>query len=264
MRRPLTALTIALGAALPVATLAQHPPAQDESARELRRFLDGLLSRDRRTFKIGQLDVQVSAVPDYFMVMAAREALRVEGRSPERLKADLQRLADRNRKLIGKVGIRVRLLHGDRGDRNFYAFDGRLDDHIRVHAAGNVAATVVAHEGSFEQVELTLFRASLSPVFAAQGNCPPTMRRRVSRLGDQPFWVELVPKRDLNPRAEKLQVGVGGFMHFSGRGISGNQVDFDNGAACVIEPSEPVEFALPLPAHPVPPALAEVMPTIPD
>jgi hypothetical protein len=32
----------------------------------------------------------------------------------------------------------------------------------------------------------------------------------------------------------------------------------------VIEPSAPVSFPLPLTAHPVPPALAAVMPTIPD
>lgn len=264
MRHRLIALALALCASVPVATLAQDGPAQGSFAEQMQIFLNQLLSRDRHAFKIGDLDVQVSVVPDYFMVMVAREALRVEGRSPEQLKADLQRLADRNKKVIGKVGVRVRLHHDRRGDRDYYAFSGGLDDRLRFHAGGNVAMSVAAHEGSFEQVELTLFRASLCPVFAAEGNCPPTMRRRVSRLTGQPFWIEFVAKRDMNPRAEELQVGVGGFMRFRGRGIAGDQVDFDNGATCVVEASEPVKFALPLTAHPVPAALAEVMPTLPE
>lgn len=269
---PFLAMTLALAASLPVAGLAddggaggEPAPAQDDVRVEAATFLERLFERDRRPFKIGTLDVEVSVVPDYFMVLVAREVLRVEGRTAEQLRADLQRLAGRTgKKAIGKLGVRVYLRHTGRGDRNYYAFQGGIDGRIRVNAAGNLPLTVGAYGGDLEQVELTLFRASRSPVFAAEGNCPPVMRRRVSRLGEGAFWIELVARRDPSPRAEALEVGVGGFIHFSGGGIAGQQVDFDNGATAVIEPSTPASFPLPLAAHPVPPGLAAVMPTIPD
>lgn len=265
MRRWTVALALALTVSLPL--LAQDgggapAAAQDPLRTAAEELLERLLTRDRRSFRLGELQVEVAVVPDYFMVVVAREVLRADGRTADQVKADLQRLADRGKKMIGKVGVRVRLTH-EAGNRNFYAFSGGLDDHIRVNAAGNVALSVGAHEGTVAQAELTLFRPSLCPVFAAEGNCPPTMRRRVSRVAG-PLWVEFVARRDLSPRAKELQVGVGGFMHFSGPGIAGDQVDFDNGASCVVEPSTPIAYPLPLTAHAVPAALAEVMPTLPE
>lgn len=264
------ALALALTVALPIAAQDDDEPRAPApihgGAREVEQFMNAMLSQDRDEFRLGELEVVVSVVPDHFMLLIAREFLRVQaegGRPAAQLRTQLQRLADRNKKSIGRVALRATFRHQQHGGGNFYAFQGGLDDHIGLRAAGNVPLTVSSHEGNLENIELTLFRASRSPVFSAEGQCPPVMRRQVVRLGPE-LKVELLAKRELSPRAKELQVGIGGFMHFSGGGIRGNQVDFDNGATAVVDPSPELKYPLPLTAQAVPAALAEVMPTIPD
>lgn len=261
------ALAFALLVAVPIAAQDDPRPAPNRASNQaqIEAFISGMLSQDRDEFRLGELQVTVSVIPDHFMLLIAREFQRVEGegRETDQLRAQLQRLADRNKKSIGRVALRATFRHQGHGDRNFYAFQGGLDDHIGLRAAGNVPLTVASHEGNLSNVELTLFRASRSAVFSAEGQCPPVMRRQVVRLGPS-LTVELVAKRELSPRAKELEVGIGGFIHFSGGGIRDNQVDFDNGATAVIDPSPPLKYPLPLTAQPVPPALAEVMPTIPE
>lgn len=267
MTRKLAALALALLVALPIAAQDTPPaPARGSPAAAVQTFINSMLAQDRDEFRLGELQVTVSVIPDHFMLLIAREYLRVntEGNmEPEQLRTQLQRLADRQKKSIGRLALRVQFRHTGHGTNDFYAFQGGLDDHIGVRASGNVPLTVASHEGSLDNVELTLFRASRSPYFSSEGQCPPVMRRQVVRLGET-LTVELLAKRELSPRAKEVEVGIGGFIHFSGGGIRDNQVDFDNGATAVVDPSPPLKYPLPLTAQAVPPPLARVMPTIPE
>jgi hypothetical protein len=271
MRHHAALLALALALATgPLPSLAQGEDkreAEEPGARaEVEAYLEGLLAHDRHTFQIGELEAEVSVVPDYFMVILAREYLKTNttGRSAEDLKTQFQRLAERSKKTIGRVGVIVKLSHPRKGGNNFYAFQGDIDDHVRAVAMGNISLGVASHRGPYERKEYTLFKANRSAVFTAEGQCPPVMRRQMVELSSEPLTVELVAKRELSAKAKKLEVKLGGFIHFTGSGMAGVQIDFENGALAVIEPAPEVEVPLPLSAPSVPAALAEVMPKLED
>jgi hypothetical protein len=250
-----------LAALVPLVGLAQDAPPAGEDVQAVQAYLDGLLAHDRAAMQVGTMSVNVSVVPDYFMVLAAREYVRLEGRE---VASVLQRLADRQKKTIGRVGVLLRFHHARGNDGDFYAFQGQLDDHLRITAMANIAMVPARVEGPIETVELTLFKANRSPAFAAEGQCPPVMRRTMNRFTDDPVEVDFVARRALSERAEAIELQLGGFLHISGRGISGHQIDFENGATAVNESSPEQSFPLPLRVPPVPPALAAVMPTLRD
>lgn len=273
MRRVAAILLAVIAASAPFGSRAQEPKrkAADElessgARAEVEAYLQGLLSHDRETFQIGELEAEVSVVPDYFMVLLAREWLKTNtaGRSVDDLKVQFQRFADRSKKAIGRVGVIVTLEHPRAKSTGFYTFQGDIDDHLRVTAMGNIAMGVAAHRGPYERQEFTLFRANRCPVFTAEGQCPPVMRRQMVRMSDEPLTVELVAKRELSPKAKVLEVRLAGFIHFTGSGMTANQVDFENGALAVLQSGPELKFPLPLQAPAVPAALAEVMPTIKD
>lgn len=261
-RRAPLALSIALLAALvPLVATAQDGDAADAKVKAVQAYLDGLLSHDRAAMQVGSMSVQVSVVPDYFMVLAAREYVRLQGRE---VASVLQRLADRQKKVIGRAAVLLRFHHQRASGNDFYAFQGQLDDHLRITAMSNQSMTPARLEGPIETIELTLFKANRSPAFAAEGQCPPVMRRTMARFTSSPVEVDLVARRAFSERADELEVQLGGFLHFSGGGIAGNQVDFENGATAVVEGSPEQKFPLPLHVAPVPPELAAVMPTLRD
>jgi hypothetical protein len=234
--------------------------------RAVERYLEALLAQDHRTFQAGDLELEVSVVPDFLMVLLAREYVRtyVEGRPLEAVRADLQRVADRSRGAAHRIGLILTLRHRHASGRDVYAFQGGLDAHLRVVAGTTLPLASVSATGPAVQVELTLFKANRSPAFSAEGNCPPVMRRTVTKIGDQPITLELVAKRDPSPRAKELRLQLAGFLHLTGRGIQGDQVDFEHGASAVLDAAPEQRFDLPLTVPAVPEPLADVMPSVPD
>lgn len=249
--------------------LADEPPKPDAPPKPAGRKkalkdYQERMKAERETLTLGGLEVTITLVNDHFVYQMVEELLKSEDldeRPLDSLKEQVGRMAERRKGSMGKPALLVRFSHPDASRRNFHAFEGKLDDVLRVRVGGSKAkVTVGATTGDPPRSRnMTLFRPSKSAAYGG-GNVAPTMRVNLTVLPEKPFTVELVLAKPPNEKAKELEVAIANLIHFSGGGITDDQVDFDNGASAEhVRPSK-AEWALPLKPIVMPPELRELMP----
>ena len=230
--------------------------------KALEEYLKGLEAQ-RETMRLGELEVTVTAVPDYFVYQMIKELLTSEDlndRPLDALKEQVARMAERRKGTMGKPAALVRFSGG--GDRSdFYGFTGQLDDVLRVRVdAKSQRVTVAASQGDLPAPrQYTLFKASRSGAFGG-GNVSPTWRTTIQVLPRKPFSLDLLLAKGPKEKAKTLDVALANLIRFSGSAITDSQMDFEKGASAEFERPAKVEFPLPLRGPAMPPQVQELMP----
>ena len=229
----------------------------------LKEYLTSLEAQ-RETLELGELKLEVTALPDYFVHQMVGELLAqadLDERSTEALKEQVARLAERRKATMGKPALLVRFQHAAAGRRNFFGFEGQLDDCLRVRVDGKShKISVATTQGDLPRARAyTLFKASRSGAYGG-GNVPPTLRTTIQVLPPKPFTLHLLLAKPPGEKSKALELVAANLVHYTGAGITDDQMDFEKGASA--EPVQPskAEFPLPLRGPAMPPEVAELMP----
>jgi hypothetical protein len=269
MRRLLIPLLVLLSAlpALADGDGDGDPDGKQERVRLKRlveRYQDDLLANER-TLDLDGLQVRITVVPDYFMVLALEELLEVSAlndRDPDELRDRLDRLAKRRgKKTMGVPAVFFRFQYRDTGRRDFFCFQGKLNDCLRARALGQVRFTPADTRGDGPTARTyMLFKPHRSEAWKEESNGRPHFRRTLNVFGRDAFEVRFLVKKGFSERAEELEISVGNLIHVQGRGITEEQIDFKNGATASYARGQSAEFPLPVRPPELPEALADLMP----
>jgi hypothetical protein len=237
---------------------------QDEdglpSEAAVQAYLEDLRESAVETVGVGELEVDVSVIPDYFDYAVARDYLKIDF---EELEGDelldrVKRLSGKHKTKRGKTAIFIRFRHErhrapGRGG-NFFALEGKLNKQITVEQVGRGKAKfeVEGSKGKVGVALFTLFQAQSSKLFRGK-NVPPIIKRKYLVMPEA-YALDLLLKKRLDERTKKIKVRIRGFLHFSGN-MTSSQMDFSRGARGEYVKGGEVAFRLPLEVPTLPAAL---------
>jgi hypothetical protein len=239
--------------------LAQPGDLPSEAA--VKSYLQELLAANQETIAVGDMQVRVMVVPDAFPYLVATDYLLIdfEDLSEADAKARVVRLAGKHKKSRGKAAIFLRFEHPrygpPGGGANVFALEGKISKKVKVTQVGRGAAKfkVTQAKGRIELTQFTLFQAQSSDLFKG-GNVPPVIKRKYFLLGKD-YALDLLLKKPLHEKTQRIKVGVSGFIHFSGN-VTQTQMDFTRGARATYVKGGQVEFRFPMEAPPLPAGIA--------
>ncbi len=255
-------LVVVAGAA-PVARADDppKPPALPARAAVL-AYERAVSASNRGRIDAGGLRVEVQVIPDYVAWLVAREYLTLEaqaGVNEDFVREKIKRLVKKHAALRGRPLVRVRLVAEGASADNLFLLEGGIQTALAMGTdRGRVKTTVVGQEGVLPTRQFTLFKAARSGLFAGQAQ--PVMRVSYTIVED-PFAIDIVLKDAPDAKATRLDVAFGSVLRItdSGNGISGNQIDFENGASGRREPGGKTSFDLPLIGPKLPDGLAALL-----